>query len=119
LLADIAQKYTSARMANEESKTLTNRDGVSTSRSRGRVDSMFKDTNSQTSRSPVRSRIYDHIHAPPDYTPEGKLAIARFHTERKEAMEAFLEPATIMGLNLLRDELVKRQQEKADLEALI
>ncbi len=34
-------------------------------------------------------------------------------------MEAFLDPATIMGLTLLRDELIKRQTERADLEALI
>jgi len=121
LLADIAQKYTSARMANEESKTLTNRDGLSTTRSRGRVDSMYKDTNSQTSRSQVRSRIYDHIHAPPDYTPKGKVCAHKdsTQTEKKEAMEAFLDPATIMGLTLLRDELVNRHKEKADLEALV
>ena len=34
-------------------------------------------------------------------------------------MEAFLDPISMMGLNLLRDELGKRQLERADMESVI
>ena len=44
LMTNIAKKYTSARIANEEQKssTISNRDRLSTSR--GRVDSNYRDS---------------------------------------------------------------------------
>jgi hypothetical protein len=50
----------------------------------------------------VKSRIYDHLQHPPSYTPD----------EKKDALEAFLDPVSMMGLNLLKDELTKKLQEK-------
>ncbi len=39
--------------------------------------------------------------------------------EKKEALETFLEPVTVIGLNMLKDELSKKMQEKLDMEAHI
>ena len=55
----------------------------------------------------MKPRIYDHLQPPPDYTPD----------EKKDALEAFLDPVSMMGLNLLKEEISKRLQEKLDIEA--
>jgi hypothetical protein len=57
-------------------------------------------------KSNAKSRLLDHIVQPPDYTPE----------EKKEALETFLDPVTVVGLNIIKDELQRRVQEKQDME---
>lgn len=44
--------------------------------------------------SNVRSRIYDHLMPPPEITAE----------EKKEVLDTILEPVSMIGLNLFKDE---------------
>jgi len=46
----------------------------------------------------VKPRIYDHLQPPPEYTPD----------EKKDALEAILDPVSLMGLNLLKEEIARR-----------
>ena len=39
-----------------------------------------------------------------------------FALEKKDALEAFLDPVNMMGLSLIKDELAKRQLERLEIE---
>ncbi len=41
------------------------------------------------------------------------------YLEKKEVLDTILDPVSMMGLNLFKDEQTKKLQEKADLEALV
>ena len=87
-------------------KSVSNFDGMS---SRGREYSGNSRMDIMSMKSNAKSRLLDHFTQPPDYTPE----------EKKDALEAFLDPATVVGLNILKDELSRRLQEKSDMEAYV
>jgi hypothetical protein len=73
-------------------KSVSNFDGMS---SRGRDHSANSRLEIMSIKSNAKSRLLDHFTQPPDYTPE----------EKKEALETFLDPVTVVGLNILKDEL--------------
>ena len=87
-------------------KSVSNFEGIS---NRGRDFSGNSRLEIMSIKSNAKSRLLDHFTQPPDYTPE----------EKKEALENFLDPATVVGLNILKDELTRRLQEKADMESHI
>jgi hypothetical protein len=73
-------------------KSVSNFDGMS---SRGRDHSANSRLEIMSIKSNAKSRLLDHFTQPPDYTPE----------EKKEALETFLDPVTVVGLNILKEEL--------------
>jgi hypothetical protein len=85
-------------------KSVSNFDGLS---SRGREHSNNSRFEIMSIKSNAKSRLMDHFNQPPDYTPE----------EKKEALETFLDPITVAGLNILKDELQRRLQDKSDMES--
>lgn len=47
------------------------------------------------------------------------MKINNSYLEKKEVLDTILDPVSMMGLNLFKDEQTKKFQEKADLEALV
>mmetsp|Transcript_24625 Transcript_24625/g.24221 ORF Transcript_24625/g.24221 Transcript_24625/m.24221 type:complete len:113 (-) Transcript_24625:512-850(-) len=64
---------------------------------------------SQQYRSVAKPKLYDYLTKPNGYSPK----------EKKDALEGFLQPENYYGLNMFKNEMQAKLQEKEEMENVV